>query len=62
VLEYAVYPTESVENYEEMLADIKKRGVEQVLLFASDGITVMRDAVKRHQPGWTAIPNQSRDQ
>lgn len=50
VLDYALYPTESAANYEEMLANLKMRGVKQVLLFASDGLQGMRDAVKRQFP------------
>ena len=50
VLDYALYPTESAVNYEEMLQNIKSRGVKQVLLFASDGLEGMRDAVKRQFP------------
>ena len=33
-----------------MLANLKMRGVKQVLLFASDGLQGMRDAVKRQFP------------
>ena len=50
VLDYALYPTETAANYEEMMESIKKRGVKQVLLFASDGLAGMRDAVKRQFP------------
>ena len=50
VLDYALYPTESAANYEEMMESIKKRGVKQVLLFASDGLGGVRDAVKRQFP------------
>jgi len=50
ILDYALYPTEAAANYEEMLARLKTRGVEQVLLFASDGLEGMRDAVKRQFP------------
>ena len=50
VLDYALYPTESAANYEEMLVNLKNRGVKQVLLFASDGLQGMRDAVKRQFP------------
>lgn len=50
VLDYALYPTESAANYEEMMESIKKRGVKQVLLFASDGLAGVRDAVKRQFP------------
>ena len=61
VLDYALYPTESAANYEEMLQGIKSRGVEQILLFASDGLEGMRDAVKRlfpdadHQQCWVHL-------
>jgi len=50
ILDYALYPTESAANYEEMLVNLKQRGVKQVLLFASDGLQGMRDAVKRQFP------------
>ena len=50
VLDYALYPTETAANYEEMMESIKKRGVKQVLLFASDGLAGMRDAIKRQFP------------
>ena len=50
VLDYALYPTESAANYEEMMESLKSRGVKQVLLFASDGLAGMRDAVKRQFP------------
>lgn len=50
ILDYALFPTESAANYEEMLTSIKARGVKQVLLFASDGLEGMRDAVKRQFP------------
>ena len=50
VLDYALYATETAANYEEMMESIKKRGVKQVLLFASDGLAGMRDAVKRQFP------------
>ena len=50
IVDYALYPTESAANYEEMMQSIKSRGVKQVLLFASDGLEGMRDAVKRQFP------------
>ena len=50
IIDYALYPTESASNYEEMLKTIKQRGVKQVLLFASDGLEGVRDAVKRQFP------------
>ena len=50
ILDYALYPTEAASNYEEMMASLKARGVKQVLLFASDGLEGMRDAVQRQFP------------
>ena len=50
ILDYALYPTEAASNYEEMMSSLKARGVKQVLLFASDGLEGMRDAVKRQFP------------
>lgn len=61
ILSYALYPTEGAENYSEMLADIQSRGVEQVLLFVSDGLPGFRDACKKvypkadHQSCWVHI-------
>ena len=37
VLDYAIYPSESAANYAEMLQGLKSRGLEEVLLFVSDG-------------------------
>ena len=50
IIDFALYPSESAANYEEMLASIKKRGVEDVLMFASDGLPSIRDAVLRQFP------------
>ena len=50
ILEYALYPTEAASNYEEMLQNLKERGLSEVLLFVSDGLTGMADAVKRQFP------------
>ena len=61
VLDYALYPSEGATNYEEMLQDLKERGLSEVLLFVSDGLTGMADAVKRvfpradHQSCWVHI-------
>lgn len=43
VLDYAIYPTESPANYKEMLLSLRDRGVEQVLLFVTDGLTGLRE-------------------
>ena len=61
VLDYSLYPTESSENYKEMLQSLKKRGLEQVLLFISDGLIGLPDAVTdvfpkaKHQSCWTHL-------
>ncbi len=43
VLDYALFPTESADNYRDLLADLKTRGLEQVLLFVTDGLKGIRD-------------------
>ena len=61
VLDAVLFPTEAATNYEELLRRLKRRGVEQVLLFISDGLKGMRDAVKRvfpkaeHQSCWVHL-------
>ena len=61
VLDYRLYPTESSENYKEMLLDLKDRGLEEVLLFVSDGLIGLRDAClevypqAKHQSCWVHI-------
>ena len=61
VLDYALYPTEAASNYEDMLIDLKQRGLKEVLLFVSDGLTGIRDALLRqfpaaeHQSCWVHI-------
>ena len=61
VLDYALYPTESSANYQEMLRSLQARGLEQVALFVSDGIIGLPDAVTgiypqaRHQGCWTHL-------
>lgn len=61
VLDFALYPTESAQHYKDMLIDLKTRGLEQVLLFVSDGLAGLPEAVTdvfpkaRHQSCWTHI-------
>jgi transposase-like protein len=61
VLDYALYPSESSNNYREMLENLKERGLEQVLLFATDGLKCLSDAClevfpnAKYQPCWTHI-------
>ncbi len=50
ILSYVLYPTQGADNYREMLADIKARGAQQVLLFVSDGLTGFRNACKSVYP------------
>lgn len=38
VLDYSLFPEESANNYKEMLINLKSRGLENVLLFVSDGL------------------------
>ena len=38
ILDYAILPSESALNYADMLKSLKTRGLEQVLLFVSDGL------------------------
>src|SRR5699024_2886178 len=45
VLTYTIAPTESAYNWQEILEEIKDRGAEDVLLFISDGLKGMVDAI-----------------
>lgn len=45
VLSYTVAPTESAFVWEEVLQDLKERGVEEVLLFISDGLKGITDRI-----------------
>lgn len=61
VLSFALYPTEAATNYREMLEDLKERGLEEVLLFVSDELTGLSQAVTdsfpkaKHQSCWTHL-------
>ena len=62
VLDYALYPSESASNYQEMLLSLKNRGLEQVLLFITDGLNGIRNAclevfpsAKKNQACWTHL-------
>ena len=46
VLAYTIAPTESAYNWNELLKELKERGVEDVLLFISDGLKGMVDAIQ----------------
>ena len=45
VLAYTIAPTKSTYNWQELLEELKERVVEDVLLFISDGLKGMADAV-----------------
>ncbi len=61
VLDYELFPTESSENYKNMLIKLKTNGLENVLLFISDGLIGMKNALtdlfpkSRHQTCWTHL-------
>lgn len=61
ILDYAIYPTESAENYKEMLFSLRNRGLQEVLLFISDGLIGLPEKVTdvfpkaRHQACWTHL-------
>lgn len=61
ILDYALYPQERAENYADMLKGLKERGLEEVLLFVTDGLTQIREQLlrvfpkARHQTCWTHI-------
>lgn len=50
VLAYAIAPTESAYVWNELLQDVKSRGTEEVLLFISDGLTGIVDAIGQVYP------------
>ncbi len=50
ILDYAILPSESALNYADMLKSLKMRGLEQVLLFVSDGLVGLPDAVQNEFP------------
>ena len=61
IISFRLYPSESSENYREMLRDIKDRGVEEVLLFVSDGLRGLTESCLSvfpkayYQPCWVHI-------
>ncbi|MFD1362799.1 IS256 family transposase [Lentibacillus salinarum] len=50
VLDFTIAPTESAEVWEELVQRLSERGVEHVLLFISDGLNGMTDALHRVYP------------
>lgn len=45
LLDFALYPTESSTNYKDMLTALQERGLEDVLLFVSDGLKGIKAAL-----------------
>ncbi len=50
VLAYTIAPTESAFVWQEVLEDLRERGVEEVLLFISDGLKGIKDAIQQIYP------------
>jgi putative transposase len=61
ILSYSLFPTESAHNWEIVLSDLRVRGVEETLLFVTDGLTGIKDAISsvypkaRHQSCWVHL-------
>ena len=61
VLDFALFPSESAANYKSMLEHLKGYGLEDVLLFVTDGLKGIRDAVltvypkAKYQACWTHL-------
>src|SRR5699024_11501885 len=50
VLDFTIAPPEPTHVWEEMIQHLQARGLEQVLLFISDGLPGMTDAIHRVHP------------
>lgn len=61
VLDYRLYPHEAASNYTDMLQDLYERGLEEVLIIISDGLTGIKEACLKvypkadHQTCWVHI-------
>jgi len=61
ILSYSLYPTESAHNWEIVLSDLRARGIEESLLFVTDGLAGIRDAISniyphaKHQSCWVHL-------
>lgn len=61
ILSYSLFPTESAHNWEIVLSDLRARGVEKSLLFVTDGLTGIKDAISniypkaKHQSCWVHL-------
>lgn len=58
---YELFPTESPENYKNMLENLKKRGLNKVLLFVTDGLKGIKEKLEealpkaKYQTCWTHV-------
>src|SRR5699024_8607235 len=50
VLDFTIAPTESSHVWEELIQCLHERGIENVLLFISDGLLVMTNSIHRVYP------------
>ena len=61
ILDYKVYPHEGASNYTDMLNDLYERGLKEVLLIISDGLSGIKDACLKvypkanHQTCWVHV-------
>ena len=61
ILSYELFPTESPENYKDMLENLKKRGLNRVLLFVTDGLKGIKEKLEeafpkaKYQTCWTHV-------
>ncbi len=61
ILSYSLYPTESAHNWEVVLSDLRARGVEESLLFVTDGLKGISDVITnvypkaKHQSCWVHL-------
>ena len=51
ILGYMIAPNESAEIWEELLKDLKSRGVERISLFCTDGLSGMENVIQDIFPG-----------
>ena len=50
ILGYSIAPTESCGIWDELLKDLQTRGLEQVLLFVTDGLTGVENVILNNFP------------
>jgi putative transposase len=50
VLDCSLFPSESKENYRNLLQSLKSRGLKNVLLFANNGLTGLQDTILEEFP------------